>query len=89
MIIKGNGFSVNLNVGRPKRLYILVNPYGGKKSASKIFVETMQPLLEDAEIQFTLQGLYICNFAQLHSVAWITYHLAHLCCAGDCVDAVE
>ena len=45
-----------MDVGRPKRLFILVNPFGGKKSATKIFVDTVQPLLEDAEIQFTLQG---------------------------------
>ena len=42
--------------GRPKRLFVFVNPFGGKKSASKIFLDQVKPLLEDADIQFTLQG---------------------------------
>ncbi|KAL9456159.1 hypothetical protein AB3S75_005392 [Citrus x aurantiifolia] len=41
--------------GRPKRLYIFVNPFGGKKIASKIFLDDVKPLLEDANIQFTVQ----------------------------------
>lgn len=36
---------------------MFVNPFGGKKSASKIFSDQVKPLLEDADIQLTLQGL--------------------------------
>lgn len=43
--------------GRPKRLFVFVNPFGGKKSASKIFLDDVKPLLEDANVEFTLQGL--------------------------------
>lgn len=43
--------------GRPKRLFVFVNPFGGKKYASKIFVDHVKALLEDADIQITLQGL--------------------------------
>lgn len=43
--------------GRPKSLFIFLNPFGGKKTASKIFLDNVKPLLEDADIQFTLEGL--------------------------------
>ncbi|GJT62030.1 ATP-NAD kinase-like domain-containing protein [Tanacetum coccineum] len=42
--------------GRLKKLYVFLNPYGGKKSASKIFSNDVKPLLEDANIEFTMQG---------------------------------
>ncbi|KAK1260891.1 Sphingosine kinase 2 [Acorus gramineus] len=43
------------SLGRPKRLFIIVNPYGGKKCARKIFHNEVKPLLVAADIQFTLQ----------------------------------
>ncbi|KAL0398661.1 UNVERIFIED_CONTAM: Sphingosine kinase [Sesamum radiatum] len=43
------------SLGRPKRLFIFVNPYGGKKSASKIFVNDVKPLLDDANVEYTIQ----------------------------------
>ncbi|KAK0578307.1 hypothetical protein LWI29_008386 [Acer saccharum] len=43
------------SLGRPKRLFIFVNPFGGKRIASKIFLDEVKPLLEDANIQFTVQ----------------------------------
>ncbi|XP_058196466.1 sphingosine kinase 1-like [Rhododendron vialii] len=43
------------SLGRPKRLFVFVNPFGGKKSASKIFLDDVKPLLEDANVEFTLQ----------------------------------
>jgi hypothetical protein len=46
-------------VGRPKRLFVFVNPFGGKKSAVKIFDEQVKPLFEDAQIQLTIQGDFI------------------------------
>ncbi|XP_073048135.1 sphingosine kinase 1-like isoform X1 [Primulina eburnea] len=42
-------------LGRPKRLFILVNPYGGNKSASKIFLNDVKPLLDDANLHYTVQ----------------------------------
>ncbi|KAE8719843.1 Sphingosine kinase 2 [Hibiscus syriacus] len=42
------------SLGRPKRLLIFVNPFGGKKSATKIFSEDVKPYLEDADIHITL-----------------------------------
>lgn len=43
------------SLGRPKRLFIIVNPYGGKKSALDIFQNDVKPLLDDANVQYTLQ----------------------------------
>ncbi|OIT40233.1 PREDICTED: sphingosine kinase 1-like isoform X1 [Nicotiana attenuata] len=43
------------SLGRPKRLFVFVNPYGGKKSASKIFIDSVKPLLDDANIDYTVQ----------------------------------
>ncbi|XVE51252.1 hypothetical protein DITRI_Ditri02bG0025000 [Diplodiscus trichospermus] len=42
------------SLGRPKRLLIFVNPFGGKKSATKIFLQDVKPYLEDADIQITV-----------------------------------
>lgn len=53
-------------IGRPKRLYIFVNPFGGKKIASKIFLDDVKPLLEDANIQFTVQGLGLCFLCDMN-----------------------
>ncbi|KAB1221898.1 Sphingosine kinase 1 [Morella rubra] len=43
------------SLGRPKRLFVFVNPFGGKKSASKIFEEHVKTLFEDADVEITLQ----------------------------------
>lgn len=45
-----------LIAGRPKKLLVLVNPFGGRKSALKIFAADVKPLLDDANILFTMQG---------------------------------
>ncbi|CAF2236888.1 unnamed protein product [Brassica napus] len=43
------------SLGRPKRLLVFVNPFGGKKSAIKIFEKEVKPLFEDADIQLDVQ----------------------------------
>ncbi|XP_054777696.1 sphingosine kinase 1-like isoform X3 [Prosopis cineraria] len=43
------------SLGRPKRLFIFLNPFGGKKTAPMVFNDHVKPLLEDAEIQITVQ----------------------------------
>lgn len=53
------------DVGRPKRLLVFVNPFGGKKSAVKIFAEQVKPLFEDAQIQLTIQGDLILSLLLL------------------------
>ncbi|KAG9149691.1 hypothetical protein Leryth_012414 [Lithospermum erythrorhizon] len=44
-----------VSLGRPKRLFVFVNPFGGRKSATKIFEQDVKPLLEDANIEITVQ----------------------------------
>ncbi|XBI29431.1 hypothetical protein VPH35_053417 [Triticum aestivum] len=41
--------------GRPKRLFVLINPYGGKRRASKIYEAEIKPLLEAAGVEVTMQ----------------------------------
>ncbi|CAL0312024.1 unnamed protein product [Lupinus luteus] len=43
------------SLGRPKKLFVFVNPFGGKKSGINIFNDEVKPLLQDSQIQFTLQ----------------------------------
>ncbi|KAK7319612.1 hypothetical protein RJT34_04335 [Clitoria ternatea] len=43
------------SLGRPKRLFVFVNPFGGRKTATNIFRDQVKPLFEDAQVQFTLQ----------------------------------
>ncbi|KAG6519050.1 hypothetical protein ZIOFF_022539 [Zingiber officinale] len=43
------------DVGRPKRLLIVINPYGGKKTALRIFDAEIKPLLVDANIIYTMK----------------------------------
>ncbi|KAL9274521.1 Sphingosine kinase 1-like protein [Drosera capensis] len=42
------------SLGRPKRLFIFVNPFGGKKSAVKVFAKVVTPLLVHADINFSV-----------------------------------
>ncbi|XP_021726347.1 sphingosine kinase 1-like isoform X1 [Chenopodium quinoa] len=72
------------SLGRPKRLFVLVNPYGGKKSALQIFVDTVRPLLEDAEIQFTLQETkYQLHAKELAYGLDLTKYDGVVCVSGD------
>ncbi|KAF3320967.1 sphingosine kinase 1-like isoform X1 [Carex littledalei] len=43
------------SLGRPKRLYIIVNPFGGKQCGRKIFANEVKPLLDAANLLYTLQ----------------------------------
>ncbi|KAH7662344.1 Sphinganine kinase protein [Dioscorea alata] len=43
------------SLGRPKRLFIIVNPFGGRKVAPEIFQNEVRPLMEAAGILYTVQ----------------------------------
>uniref|UniRef100_A0A0E0LM81 DAGKc domain-containing protein n=1 Tax=Oryza punctata TaxID=4537 RepID=A0A0E0LM81_ORYPU len=43
------------SLGRPKRLFIIVNPYGGKRGGRRIFQTEVLPLIEAAGIFYTMQ----------------------------------
>ncbi|KAE9591773.1 hypothetical protein Lal_00038997 [Lupinus albus] len=72
------------SIGRPKRLFVFVNPFGGKKSGKKIFDDQVKPLLEDAQIQITVQEtkhqLHAKEIA--HSLD-ITKYDGIVCVSGD------
>ena len=49
---------LNFESGRPKRLLILVNPYGGKRLAPTMFRNEVKPLLDAAGICYSMQGFF-------------------------------
>ncbi|KAJ1291437.1 hypothetical protein BS78_02G315500 [Paspalum vaginatum] len=52
----GDGIRDRLaSLGRPKRLFIIVNPYGGKRSGRTIFQNEVLPLIEAAGVLYTMQ----------------------------------
>lgn len=66
VVFWNNGISVS--PGRPKKLFVLVNPFGGKGTGSKIYRDEVKPILEDAEIDVTLQGGNTFNRCRLMSL---------------------
>ncbi|XP_022142216.1 sphingosine kinase 1 isoform X2 [Momordica charantia] len=71
-------------LGRPKRLFVFVNPFGGKRAASKTFLDYVKPLLEDAEIDITLQETEYQRHAE--EVAYsldLTKYDGIICVSGD------
>ncbi|XP_009794880.1 sphingosine kinase 1 [Nicotiana tabacum] len=72
------------SLGRPKKLFVLLNPYGGKRSASKIFLDDVKPLLDDANIHYTLQETKYRLHAKevAHSLDLLSYD-GVLCVSGD------
>ncbi|CAK9141793.1 unnamed protein product [Ilex paraguariensis] len=72
------------SLGRPKRLFIFVNPFGGKKSASKIFLDDVKPLLEDANVEYTLQETkYQLHAKEITQTLDLTKYDGIVCVSGD------
>ncbi|OAY69958.1 Sphingosine kinase 2 [Ananas comosus] len=74
---------INL-LDRPKRLFIIVNPFGGKRCGRKIFQTEVMPLLEAAGILFTMQETKYQLHAQeiAHSLDLMKYD-GIVCVSGD------
>nr|XP_010905575.1 sphingosine kinase 2 [Elaeis guineensis] len=72
------------SLGRPKRLFILVNPFGGKKSGRKIFHREVMPLLVAADILYTMQETKYQLHAQeiAYSLDLLKYD-GIVCVSGD------
>uniref|UniRef100_A0A5B6ZHW6 sphingosine kinase n=1 Tax=Davidia involucrata TaxID=16924 RepID=A0A5B6ZHW6_DAVIN len=71
-------------LGRPKRLFILVNPFGGKKSASKIFLDDVKPQLEDANVDFTVQVTkYQLHAKEVAQTLDLSKYDGIVCVSGD------
>ncbi|XP_071720544.1 sphingosine kinase 1-like isoform X2 [Rutidosis leptorrhynchoides] len=72
------------SLGRPKKLFIFVNPFGGKKYASKIFTNDVKPVIEDANIEYTLQETkYQLHAKEVSHTLDLTKYNGILCVSGD------
>ncbi|KAA8515338.1 hypothetical protein F0562_018432 [Nyssa sinensis] len=72
------------SLGRPKRLFIFLNPFGGKKSASKIFLDDVKPLLEDANVEYTLQETkYQLHAKEVARTLDLSKYDGVVCVSGD------
>ncbi|PQQ07253.1 sphingosine kinase 1-like isoform X1 [Prunus yedoensis var. nudiflora] len=72
------------SLGRPKRLFVFVNPFGGSKSASKIYAEHVKPLFQDANIQFTLQETqYQLHAKEVAKTLDLSKYDGIVCVSGD------
>ncbi|TKY71629.1 Sphingosine kinase 1 [Spatholobus suberectus] len=71
------------SLGRPRRLFVFVNPFGGKKSATKIFTNQVKRLLEDAQIQIIVQGAHQLHAKEVASSLDITKYEGIVCVSGD------
>ncbi|KAL5730053.1 sphingosine kinase [Ranunculus cassubicifolius] len=69
---------------RPKRLFIIVNPFGGKKSASKVFNDEVKPLLDAANIQCTVQETkYQLHAKEIAQKLNLSSYDGVVCVSGD------
>ncbi|KAH0468736.1 hypothetical protein IEQ34_001968 [Dendrobium chrysotoxum] len=75
---------IRQKLGRPKRIFIILNPYGGKKSARKIFHSEIRPLLLAANIIYTLQETQYQLHAQelAYKLDFLNYD-GIVCVSGD------
>ncbi|KAH9617978.1 hypothetical protein KSS87_004107 [Heliosperma pusillum] len=72
------------SLGRPKRFLVLVNPYGGQKTALNIFVDIVKPLLKDAETEFTLKETrYQLHAKEIAFELDLTMYDGIVCVSGD------
>ncbi|KAI3718831.1 hypothetical protein L6452_19715 [Arctium lappa] len=72
------------SLGRPKKLFIFVNPFGGRKSASKIFNYDVKPILEDANIEYTMQETkYQLHAKEVSRSLDLTKYDGIICVSGD------
>ncbi|XP_047069905.1 sphingosine kinase 1-like [Lolium rigidum] len=71
-------------LGRPKRLLIIVNPYGGNKGGRKVFQTEVLPLIEAAGIHYIMQETTHRLHAQeiAHSLDLQKYD-GIICVSGD------
>uniref|UniRef100_A0A453FP71 sphingosine kinase n=1 Tax=Aegilops tauschii subsp. strangulata TaxID=200361 RepID=A0A453FP71_AEGTS len=71
-------------IGRPKRLFVLINPYGGKRRASKIYEAEIKPLLEAAGVEVTMQETrYRGHAREVASSLDLARYDGIVCVSGD------
>ncbi|KAK4794116.1 hypothetical protein SAY86_012110 [Trapa natans] len=72
------------SLGRPKKLLIFLNPFGGKRSAPKVFEDEVKPLLEDAAIEFDLQETeYQLHAKEIAHTVDLAKYDGIVCVSGD------
>ncbi|KAG8055175.1 hypothetical protein GUJ93_ZPchr0001g31951 [Zizania palustris] len=72
------------SLGRPKRLFILVNPFGGKKCAKKIYEAEIKPLFEAADVNITMQETkYQGHAREVVSSLDLAQYDGIVCVSGD------
>ncbi|RWR93600.1 Diacylglycerol kinase [Cinnamomum micranthum f. kanehirae] len=72
------------SLDRPKKLFILVNPFGGKKCALKLFHKQVKPLLAAADIQYTLQETqYQLHAKEIVNSLDLSKYDGIVCVSGD------
>ncbi|KAI7751686.1 hypothetical protein M8C21_026205, partial [Ambrosia artemisiifolia] len=72
------------SLGRPKKLFVFVNPFGGRKSASQVFTDDVKPILEDANIEYTLlETKYQLHAKEVAHDLDLTKYDGILCVSGD------
>lgn len=72
------------SLGRPKKLFIFMNPFGGKRSAPKIFLEDVKPFLDDADVQYTvLDTKYQLHAKEVAKTLDLSASDGIVCVSGD------
>ncbi|CAL4961046.1 unnamed protein product [Urochloa decumbens] len=70
--------------GRPKRLFVFVNPFGGKKCAKKIYDAEIKPLFEAAGVSITVQETeYPGHAREVASSLDLAKYDGIVCVSGD------
>ncbi|XP_062207080.1 sphingosine kinase 2-like isoform X2 [Phragmites australis] len=70
--------------GRPKRLFIFVNPFGGKKCAKKIYETEIRPLFEAVGVSITMQETqYQGHAREVASSLDLAKYDGIVCVSGD------
>ncbi|KAJ1285710.1 hypothetical protein BS78_03G297800 [Paspalum vaginatum] len=72
------------SLGRPKRLFVFVNPFGGKKCAKKIYDSEIKPLFEAAGVTVTVQETeYQGHAREVASSIDLAKYDGIVCVSGD------
>ncbi|CAO2178000.1 unnamed protein product [Urochloa humidicola] len=70
--------------GRPKRLFVFVNPFGGRKCAKKIYDAEISPLFEAAGVSITVQETeYQGHAREVASSLDLAKYDGIVCVSGD------
>ncbi|XP_043698033.1 sphingosine kinase 1-like [Telopea speciosissima] len=72
------------SLDRPKRLFIIVNPFGGKRSATKIFHDEVKPFLVAANIEYSVEeSQYQLHAKEMAQTLDLSKYDGIVCVSGD------